>query len=204
MTVSVSPVMLVAGGSGNPEAAELWDAITDEQVQHWENNWQPELLQALTRLNRSGVPVHKWTQSNHWDWRRKSEVVKQLLIYRGFSIVCEGMTQGLMIVDTASRCRLPAQKGQHLVEICFLEVAPWNRALLVDPPRYQGIGSVLVRAAIELSKGEGFKGRIGLHSLPQADGFYTGLGMTDLGPDPGKQNLRYFEMDSQQAEDFLR
>jgi hypothetical protein len=54
-----------------------------------------------------------------------------------------------------------------------------------------------------LSEEEGFKGRIGLHSLPQADEFYRLRGMTDLGTDQTNQNLRYFEMTAEQARAFL-
>lgn len=42
----------------------------------------------------------------------------------------------------------------------------------------------------------------GLHSLPQANGFYANTcGMTDLGP--GYDNLRYFEMTPEQAQVFI-
>jgi hypothetical protein len=66
------------------------------------------------------------------------------------------------------------------------------------------VGSVLLAAAIQLSIDEEFLGRLGLHSLPQADDWYRKCRMTDLGPDPSeKQNLRYFEMTPEQAQAFL-
>ncbi|SIT53919.1 conserved hypothetical protein [Mesorhizobium prunaredense] len=58
----------------------------------------------------------------------------------------------------------------------------------------------MIRAAIEVSQEEGFRGRIGLHSLPQSAGFYErACGMSDLGIDGTKENLRYFEMTSEHA-----
>jgi hypothetical protein len=49
-----------------------------------------------------------------------------------------------------------------------------------------------------------FKGRIGLHSLPQANAFYANTcGMTDLGFDQDYEGLRYFEMTPGQAEAFI-
>ena len=52
---------------------------------------------------------------------------------------------------------------------------------------------------------EGFKGRIGLHALPQSEGFYASkIGMTDMGKDPGYHDLRYFEMTAEQAENFIQ
>ena len=42
-----------------------------------------------------------------------------------------------------------------------------------------------------------------LHSLPQAERYYRDVcGMTDLGPDPAYDNLRYFEMTAEQAAEF--
>ena len=58
-----------------------------------------------------------------------------------------------------------------------------------------------MRATIELSKQEGFKGR--LDSFAAAgNGFYANVcGMTDFGIDAdNKEGLRYFEMSSEQAE----
>jgi hypothetical protein len=205
MTVNVSPIFLFSPQSGQSEPAELWDAITEKQLTDWEGEWVPELFQALQRLKRAGVERRHWPQSRHWDWRRKTEALQGMLANPGFSIVCGGVTQGMMLVDTAmERCRLDSQKGKNLVYVSFVETAPWNRKELVDPPRYRGVGPILIRAAIELSKAEEFKGRIGLHSLPQANSFYANVcGMTDLGPDSKEQGLRYFEMTPEQAEAYI-
>jgi hypothetical protein len=205
MTVNVSPIFLFSPQRGQPVSAELWDAITEKQLTDWEGEWVPELFQALQRLNRAGVERKHWPQSRHWDWRRKTDALHGMLANPGFSIVCEGVTQGMMLVDTAmERCHLESQKGKNLVYVSFVETAPWNRKELVDPPRYRGVGPVLIRAAIELSKAEEFKGRIGLHSLPQANSFYANFcGMTDLGPDSKEQGLRYFEMTPEQAEAYI-
>jgi hypothetical protein len=57
---------------------------------------------------------------------------------------------------------------------------------------------------VEASLEAGYHGRIGLHSLRQADGFYRdSCGMTDLGPDSEYFNLRYFEMSDTQAIEFM-
>ena len=111
-----------------------------------------------------------------------------------------------MRVDVASkRGRLDGQKGQHLAYINYLEIAPWNwDESYADPPRYRGAGPILLRAAIEASHDEGFKGRVSLHSLPQAVTFYERCGMTNLGPDQKYQGqLPYFEMTPEQAKLFL-
>lgn len=205
MTVTVSTVFLLNIASGQGEAAELWDAITERQLADWEGEWLPELFKAMQRLRRAGIERKHWPQSRHWDWRKKTASLQGMLANPGFSIVCGGLTQGMMLVDTTlKRCRLDSQKGKHLVYVSFVENAPWNRKELFDPPRYRGVGTALIRAAIELSKQEEFKGRIGLHSLPQSNGFYANVcGMEDLGVDQDYEGLRYFEMTPEQAEAFI-
>ncbi len=206
MNLAITPIYLLNVETGESEAAELWDAITEQQLADWEGEWLPELFNGMRRLRRAGVERARWPQSWHWNWRKKTEAVQGMLAHPGFSIVCSGMTQGMMIVDsTMKRCRLDGQTAKHLVYVDFVENAPWNRSELTGgAPRYRGIGSILIRAAITLSQELEFKGRIGLHSLPQANSFYANTcGMSDGGPDPEYQDLRYFEMTPEQAEAFI-
>lgn len=209
MSVTVSPAFLWHVERGESQRAELWDAITEQQLVDWEGEWMPELFKALQRLRRARVPRKSWPQSRHWDWRRKTAALQGMLAHPGFSLICDGVTQGMMIVDlTTKRCRLEAQKGKNLVYVEYLENAPWNRKeLLFDPPRYRGVGSILMRAAIELSrKKEGFKGRVGLHALPQSNDFYANTcSMSDLGvdADPHYNPMHYFEMTAEQSEAFI-
>ncbi len=206
MTATVSPAYLMHVESGSMVAAELWDAITEQQLRDWEGEWVPELFKGMQRLTRSGVERKHFPQSRHWDWRMKTVALQPLLAYPGFSVVCAGVTQGMMIVEnTQHRCQLPEQAGKNLIYVEYVENAPWNRAdLSFGKPTYRGVGSLLIRAAIELSKEEGFKGRLGLHSLPQSNDWYANVcGMTDLGMDPKKENLRYFEMSATQADAFI-
>ena len=84
-----------------------------------------------------------------------------MLASSSFSIVCNDLTQGMMIVDTVSkRSRINIQRNQHLVYVEYVQNAPWNRGELFDQPRYRGVGSILIRAAISLSKELEFHGRI--------------------------------------------
>ena len=201
MTITISRVYLLNVTRGEPEEAELWDGIAEQQLADWEGEWVPELFKAVQRLRRAGVERRYWPQSRHWNWRKKTEMFQGMLARPGFSIVCDGMTQGMMLVDTTMhRCRIDSQKDKHLVYVDFVENAPWNRRELFGPPRYRGVGSLLIRAAVALSDDLEFHGRIGLHSLPQANGFYANTcGMTDLGADPDHEDLRYFEILPEQA-----
>jgi hypothetical protein len=137
----------------------------------------------------------------------KKAEMQGLLALRGLSIRCEGRTQALMRIDLASEaCRLESQHGLPMVYIDYLETAPWNWAgPYFGPPRFRWAGQIMLRAAIEISVDEGFKGRLGLHSLPQAVSFYRRCGLTDCGPDPNyRHKLPYFEATPEQAADFLK
>ncbi len=111
-----------------------------------------------------------------------------------------------MYVDTVQRrCQLESQKKLDLVYVDYLEAAPWNcRTALGVAPLFSGVGSILLITAIQRSFELEFKGRVGLHALPQSVDFYQAkMGMTELGPDPAKDNLRYFELTPEQAEALL-
>lgn len=205
MSVEISPAFLVDVATSQPVAAELWDAITEQQLVHWEDEWAPALRDVVNRMKAAGVERSLWPQSRHWDWRSKAEAFNGSLANPSFCVVCQGITQGMMILDTLKNARIASQKNKDLIYIEYLENAPWNRRhVLGGQVRFAGVGTLLLRAAIELSREEGFKGRLGLHSLPQSNHWYANkCGMTDLGIDVGYQNLRYFEMTPRQADAFI-
>ncbi len=117
-------------------------------------------------------PISRSPQHRHWSWEKKGAAIKGLIAYQGYAIEASGVTQGMMIVNLTETCRLPEQDGKPLVYVSFVESAPWNRSQFGQLPIFQGVGSILLTTAINLSHDEGFGGRIGLHSLPQADAFY--------------------------------
>jgi GNAT superfamily N-acetyltransferase len=203
--VDVSTIYLVDGATGSEVRAELRDAIEDAQLVDWQLKWRPAHDALIRELIQNGVSRQQWPQSWHWDWPRKAARVQGLLAFRGFCVLVGGETQGMAQVDLTKSARAPAQAGKPMVYVEYLEAAPWNSPELGRVPRYRGVGTALLSAAVALSVEEGFKGRIGLHSLPQADDFYRRRGMVDLGPDPdpGHQRLRYFEMTAEQARAFL-
>lgn len=201
---SSASVPLLDRHTGDVVDATLVDGITEAHLEDVEKIWMPAMLAGLQRLAAAGIPRRSWPQSHHWNWREKVEQVREILAYRGFALELDGRTQGLMQVKTTEVCRLQSQRGKPLVYVDYLETAPWNQRELVEQPRFGGIGTVMLAAAITLSREEGFFGRIGLHSLPQSEKFYAdACGMTNLGSDLSKQGLPYFEMTPEQATAFL-
>jgi hypothetical protein len=205
MTAEVSKAYLREATTGLVKEAEVWDSIVEQHLVDWETEWKPYRDMILQAHRAAGVSLLKWPQSRHWDWRNKYQCVQGMLSTPSFAVMCSGMTEGLMLLDLSlHRCQLPEQKGKHLVYVDFLEVAPWNwKTSIGHSPRYAGVGSLLLRAAIERSVEEGFKGRVGLHALPQANSWYGKLGMIDFGPDSSKSNLHYFEMPLDKIDSFI-
>ncbi len=117
-------------------------------------------------------------------------------------VECEGEPQGIMAI-----LRMPRHSrhtGEVVIYVDYLESAPWNLKGASAPPRFMGIGTVLIAEAVRLSLEMGLEGRVGLHSLPQAESFYkTRCRMTEFGADPAYYDLTYFEYTGQQATDWL-
>jgi hypothetical protein len=139
-------------------------------------------------------------EHSHWDWRHKADSVEagtHMLV----AVECDNEIQGLMAVLRLPR---PARLGDgHLVYVDYVESAPWNLKGVVDPPRFLGIGTVLIAEAVRIGSEAGFEGRVGLHSLPQSETFYSKCGMTRLGPDPDYYDLTYYEYSGRNGIDWL-
>ncbi|KAB2645360.1 MAG: GNAT family N-acetyltransferase [Verrucomicrobia bacterium] len=201
-----SAIYVQRSGTRDDVDAELWDDISDLHLDLWRSTWVPMMDNAARRLRSAAVPLHKWPQDLHWDWGNKTDWSRPLLTLQRFAITCGGALQGLMLVNlTKLTARLPSQKGKDLAYIEFVSTAPWNRPEISGLQQFHGIGINMVRAAVELSRNEGFHGRIGLHSLSQAASFYgKTCGMSALGQDRHYDDLDYFEMTPAQADAFCR
>ena len=180
--------------------ADLVDELSKDDLVRAHLDWAPVRLEALKRLRAANLP---WPEHWHWDWSQKAGML-DLLAYRCMGIEHGGRMQGLMMLSTvAVKGRLAQHLGKPALYVEFLETAPWNLRALTGTPQFLGVGVRLLEAAVVFSQQEGFSGRLGLHSLPQSEGFYRRY-MTDLGLDPKhSQRLRYFEMHAQQGRYFL-
>jgi hypothetical protein len=205
--MSARGVEILRANDGALVPAFLHDALSHVDFVLAERSWHDERVRIHQELLTAGVSRAQWPQSIHWDWTRKAPMLARLEI-SGHGAVAEGAWQGLMLTKTASQfARLGEDRGKPIVYIDYLEVAPWNWPLssIGRRPRYKGIGSLLFTQAVRQSFAEEFRGRVGLHSLPQAEEFYrTVLGMTAVERDSAKQNLMYFELTREQARLLLQ
>jgi hypothetical protein len=201
-------IQIIEAQSGLFVEAEIFDEVTVEHFIETKADWRPVGLEAVRALSKDPSRAILVPRHLHWDWTRKEAELK-LLALKFYGISRHGRLQGIRKVDTVGRsCRLPEQQGKPLVYIDYLETAPWNIKLLMDPlgkpQQYRGVGTRLVEAAVLQSEKEGFKGRLGLHSLPGSEGFYIKeCGLTPVGRDPHKQNLLWCEFTPEQAQRYL-
>ncbi|HEY9199293.1 MAG TPA: hypothetical protein VIR60_08000 [Gammaproteobacteria bacterium] len=194
------------------EPARIYENAGDCHVDDIEAKWLPELRSRAAEVRRKHIGA--WgldhvgyqrelgelnIQDSHWDWRRKFVVNAGNLSVRSFVLEADGSVQAVMSLAMGERCKIASQVGQHLAYVEYLSVAPWNRKPLRDPRVYKGIGTTMIQLSVAISQDEEFQGRVGLHSLSQAEPFYRGCGMTDLDIDPNKEGLRYFEFTPDQA-----
>lgn len=192
------PIEIIDKSTGEPVPALLMDGLDALSLLEVEEVWGRARRDALKR-----IPPHRWPEHYHWNWAEKARKL-DFLAYRCIGIQYQTECQGLMMLMTAgNRARLMPDAGKELAYIDYIESAPWNLAALAESPRFGGIGIRLVEAAVRASMEEGFHGRIGLHSLPQAENLYHGLGMVNLGTDEEYQGLSYFEFDRVRARAFL-
>ena len=191
--------------SGDMVDALLHDELDAVTLVEVEKVWGPYRHESVGRLVKAGTPPSGQPQHWHWDWSRKAAKLG-LLAYRGIGIECQGHMQGLALLRTAGAVVREGQDaGKPLVYVSYIETAPWNAKELEPTPRFGAIGTRLIEAAIRVSKSEGFGGRLGLHSLPQSEGFYRDFcRMQDCGVDAHAENLRYFELSRTAAEAFLK
>lgn len=69
MTMDISAAFLLEHVTGQTVEAELWDAITEQQLVHWEDDWMPALRDVVDRMKAAGIERSLLPQSRHWDWR---------------------------------------------------------------------------------------------------------------------------------------
>ena len=202
-----SPILLIQHDTGQAVGATLVEDVPLDLLAEVDDAWRPAREAAIQRLRNQGVPEAELPSHGHWRWNEKAKYARVFpLTYRFFGVRVEGEMQGLLMTavsESADKvCRIESQRGRPMVYVDYVESAPWNLAKLVPAPRFGGVGSVLLAAAIQQSRDEEFRGRIGLHALPEVEGWYRRCGMTELGPDPDYYGLKYYEMTPEQANDF--
>lgn len=186
--------------------AKLYEGLRAIDLTLVERAWTPWRQKLIRQLIEAGIRKADWPQSLHWDWSAKLPELK-LLAVEMFAIDFEDEWQAVVMIETSSHFgQLPNQFGKPLVYVEYIETAPWNWSIpqVGLAKKFRGLGTILLRRVIKRSFELGFKGRIGLSSLPQAEGFYsTELGMTRI-PASRSSGLDYFELSEAVALENLK
>jgi hypothetical protein len=194
--VNTEQIKIVRRSDRTMVDAQLLSNLKPTDLLMVERQWETSRQLTHQRLLAGGIDRRSWPQSLGWDWKRKAPILGQLAI-GGYGIVESSDWQAVCLVDCVSfHSRLPGQLGKPIVYLDFIEIAPWNWNIpeIGQEGKFGACGSILFDRVRERSFDEGFKGRVGLHSLPQAEAFYQqSCGMIPLGKDASKENLMYFE-----------
>lgn len=196
----MSSIQIIDRQSGDVVEAELVSDPPPDELLRAEKQYRD-----LRHKRKAQAAAEGQTPPQHSDWNWTLKVSSSDKdAYRCFGIRHDGSMQGLMMLAVEpQQSRRPDYENQRILYLEFIETAPWNQRLYAETsPRFAGVGTQLLRVAIQISVEAGCEGRIGLHSLPQSEGFYR-PNFHDLGVDPA-EDLRYFEMSEEQALRLLR
>lgn len=150
-----------------------------------------ELLEHLARYQ---------FEDSHWNWVNKS-VVLSTDEYEWFYFIAENQVQGICNIYHPKPSKID---NRNIFYVEFVAVAPWNRINPISPRKFKGIGSSLLKIALNYSINTlNYRPGFSLHSLPQSAEYYEKIGMKNFGPDNSKQNLFYFEMEQGSSEAFI-
>ncbi len=142
-------------------------------------------------------------EDHHWIWRKLVGELRLNLAWDAFAVQsATGNVEGAMTFRIDAMSQLEPKKG--VVYIDRLATAPRNRPWLVSTPKYKGIGSVLLLAAVRESYSLGLGGRVWLTSLPseRTREFYRNRGFQEIFTDD--DGMIDFELPSNKAELWLR
>lgn len=194
MTRHAVALLDITTGDDRVVAGTVIRDMLPSQLTVLEESWSQYRVQLKKQLRSEGLD----TEHSHWNWNHKFASARSGY-HRLVALELAGEIQGMMAVLGFPRTARQAS-GRELLYVEYVETAPWNLRPLQNHRRYAQIGFVLIAEAIAMSADSGFEGRIGLHSLPQAEVFYREkIGMTDYGPDANYHKLCYFEFVAKEA-----
>ena len=171
------------------------------QVETGSGAFVPGMVCAMTRIHLGQIETiwRAMLQATEqpdadWNWGYKLRISMSEPRFEAYVVEIDDLAQGVMLIETQwHRSQMEAQVRPRLVYVEYLAAAPWNRRIIEDPPDFVGIGRALMAFARRRSADLGYGGRVGLHALPVAEGFYRQLQMPDYGADPDYDGLVYFE-----------
>ena len=155
----------LADGQTNPPvlvSASMIRNLASTRLEEIESRWKPAREQM--------AQIREGSEHGHWDWRNKiwsTESGRHRLV----AIECCGDVQGLMAILSQPCPTALGVEGSPVLYVDYLEVAPWNLKGLPSPPRFLGVGTLLIAEAVRLSSILGGKGELGSIRYRKPSGF---------------------------------
>ncbi|MFD1122441.1 GNAT family N-acetyltransferase [Methylophilus flavus] len=188
--------------SGAKVDALLHENIDTTFAKLADDTWETFLSKEKEAAALKGMP-EPMLEHDHWRWEHKIGLSANLLSMPSFGVECDDQPQGIMLLFTDGYLsKSKATLHQPLVYLPYISTAPWNLPGFTSEPKYRGVGTILLSAAIQTSMELGFKGRLGLYSLPGAESFYECYKFESLGIDT-RSSLKYYELSAESAAEFL-
>ena len=173
---------------------QLDEGARQEIIRFGERNRMQRLQDACTKFFR-GADAFQFNWERNL-YKADYEARMQVWIIQCGHAAARGLpkTQGAMIVYPGTS----DANQQGVLMIAGIEVAQHNQRMALGPLRwggaYKGVGSKLIRRAEDLSQDLGFQGRVGGHSILEAEPFYLGLGFTKHRGLTDEHGHVYFEL----------
>ena len=189
-----------------PVDFELREGLDLLKVMQMQRDWMTDFYLIIDKfkfLNPSASNKDIIQQCNvedgMWNWVKKASVLNSDE-YLWFSLERNASIESIIVIYHPKKSLL---SGEDIFYVDFFAVAPWNRKSSVREPQYSGLGSLMLKLVGQhINSVYGYHEGFSLHSLPNALGFYTRIGMSDFGVDSSKENLHYLEMESSKARRF--
>jgi hypothetical protein len=140
---------------------------------------------------------------HHWEWRKIVGEKRNRPAWECLAVVGpDGGIEGAIVYRIDAKSRIDENAGAAYVD--RLAAAPRNRHWLAKPPKYQGVGSILLFAAVRHSYSLGLRGRVSLSCLPdeRSRSFYGKKGFVVICEDEG--GMIDYELPVIKAEEWLR
>jgi hypothetical protein len=136
---------------------------------------------------------------HHWEWLVKSCVLKSEE-YDWFFLMCENKPQGACVIYHPKTSFFDEA---NIFYVEFVAVAPWNRKNPMAKREFNGVGSMILKHAIEYATKElNLRCGFSLHAIEKAIPYYTKIGMV-AEPTLDKERLKYLEMPESKAIEFV-
>lgn len=186
------------------EIIQGWDITLSYNCDREWNAFYLGLFKFIDKQNFSerelkGILSGIQLQDKHWDWFKKSYVYHSDE-YEWFYLLANEKPQGACVFFHPQKSIID-KKDIFYIE--YIAVAPWNRKTPVTKREFKGVGTILIKCALNYAVNElGLQHGFSLHSLPQSKKYYEKIGMINF-PERNKNKLIYFEMPRDKSIEML-